>query len=279
MTHHHVRQLWGQFLLAAEAGGLRASDVSLMRRRNFLMSRTPPRHTGPVRTDGQAPFAPPWWDRPLPDPLPTVEYQPLSWWYKIRFQEPQEKSEGGIWLPGGGREVWTDGEVIAAGPGKPLYDGHRTVMLAEVGDRVLFMKNDVTQVDLARREGLVRDHDLVALQYGNYDFIQPCNEWCLIEQDAASELAGSMIRHAEEWAPKPCSGILKRVGIGVPRKSGFLQHIRRPIRHEWGFRQEVDNIIGKRVYWGRKNEALAVGRERLEFLLIRAGDLEAYSEV
>jgi chaperonin GroES len=56
----------------------------------------------------------------------------------IRRQAEEEKTAGGIVLPGTAKEKPNQGEVVAVGEGKPLDNGETRPLAVKVGDRVVF---------------------------------------------------------------------------------------------------------------------------------------------
>ena len=66
----------------------------------------------------------------------------------LKPDEPEEKTESGIYLPENAQEKPMTGEVLAVGPGKLQDDGNRAPMSVKVGDRVLYGKFAGTEVEL-----------------------------------------------------------------------------------------------------------------------------------
>ena len=57
----------------------------------------------------------------------------------IKMLEAEEKSKGGIFLPGQTKEEPQIAEVVAVGPGE-MQDGKNVPMQVKVGDKILFPK-------------------------------------------------------------------------------------------------------------------------------------------
>ena len=228
----------------------------------------------PAKPPSRSPLSPPL----APERRQASDYRPLGQMYRVQVTETDEKSPGGIWLPDNYQSPWNEGLVLAAGPGRqvPASPSERSVMWADVGDKVLFLKHGLRHV--RDREGLVKDEDVVAvvrLSRGESE-PEPLNDWCMVEQDPDVEMAGALIVHAEEWRPKPMSGTLVDFGPGEVRAKGPLAGTRRSCGAIWGLGDDgADDVKGKRCYWDSRCEVLAVGRSHLEFLLIKAGDLYA----
>ena len=56
----------------------------------------------------------------------------------VRRSEEEEKTAGGILLPGAAKEKPNQGEVVAVGEGKVLDSGDVRPLTVKVGDRVVF---------------------------------------------------------------------------------------------------------------------------------------------
>jgi chaperonin GroES len=81
----------------------------------------------------------------------------------IEPEKPQERSEGGIFLPEQSREKQQQGKVLAVGPGA-LDSGVRVPPDVSVGDTVLFSKYSGTDLEVDDRKLLlVHDHDVIAV--------------------------------------------------------------------------------------------------------------------
>jgi len=202
---------------------------------------------------------------------------PLGTQYLIELTEPAKQSEGGIWLPDNWVANWTDGLVLAAGPGLAV-DDWRTKMWARVGDRVLFQRHDYRPWSEGYRLGMVKQESLIAVMRGpDHETLRPLNDWVLIEQFPDVETAGVIVL-AEEYRPKPMRGRVIAWGPGKVRTTGD--------RELYGQIRSVsdvmnvpgDRIKGMTVYWPPTCEALAIGRSHLEYLLIAAGDLFGYDD-
>lgn len=244
-------------------------------RRSFDMGRGRSRPLPPPR-----PCPPTNYD-PGPE-RPVLPFTPRGQLYRVRLTPQAEKSPGGIWYPDNWTDNWTEGEVLAVGPGRFASDtGHRSVMWADPGDRVLFQKHAFREVTRGAKDGVVEDEDLVAVirRSQGYTDPEPLNDWVMIEQDPEIERASSVIVFAEEDRPRPMSGILEAFGAGQMRQSGPLVGTRRSCAAIWGVSEDrADSLLGTRVYWGPHCEVLAIGRSSLEFLMIQADDILAWDE-
>src|SRR5258706_7595674 len=121
-----------------------------MRKTSFLMPGLKPARNAPA--EGRPDL---WLGKPLPEreQRDLTEYQPLADWYRVELLPKVEQSAGGVWLPDTVRMNWTDAHIVAAGPGKALPGGGRSVMWAGAGDRVLFMKHALKNLQPGTRQG------------------------------------------------------------------------------------------------------------------------------
>jgi chaperonin GroES len=69
-----------------------------------------------------------------------MKIRPLHDRIVVRRKEEETKSAGGIVLPGSAQEKPSQGEVVAAGPGRILNGGEVLPLDVKVGDTVVFGK-------------------------------------------------------------------------------------------------------------------------------------------
>ncbi len=82
----------------------------------------------------------------------------------IRRVEEETTSAGGIVLPGSATEKPSQGEIIAAGPGKALESGETRAMSVKIGDIVYFGKFSGSEVKVDEETLLVmREDDIIAV--------------------------------------------------------------------------------------------------------------------
>ena len=67
-----------------------------------------------------------------------MNIRPLHDRVVVRRKEEEEKTAGGIVLPGNAKEKPSQGEVIAVGNGRILDNGETRVLAVKVGDTVVF---------------------------------------------------------------------------------------------------------------------------------------------
>lgn len=67
-----------------------------------------------------------------------MKIRPLHDRVVVRRKEEEEKTAGGIVLPGNAKEKPSQGEVIAVGNGRVLDNGETRALAVSVGDTVVF---------------------------------------------------------------------------------------------------------------------------------------------
>ena len=67
-----------------------------------------------------------------------MKIRPLHDRVVVRRLEEETKTAGGIVLPDSAAEKPSQGEILAAGPGKPLDDGSVRALDVKVGDKIVF---------------------------------------------------------------------------------------------------------------------------------------------
>ena len=67
-----------------------------------------------------------------------MKFKPLHDRVLIKVLDSDEKTAGGIMLPGAAAEKPNQGEIVAVGTGKPLDNGETRAMSVSVGDKVVF---------------------------------------------------------------------------------------------------------------------------------------------
>lgn len=67
-----------------------------------------------------------------------MQIRPLHDRVVVRRKEEEEKTAGGIVLPGNAKEKPSQGEVIAVGNGRILDNGETRALAVKVGDKVVF---------------------------------------------------------------------------------------------------------------------------------------------
>ena len=89
--------------------------------------------------------------------------KPLADRVVVKTIESEEKTTGGIVLPGKAQEKPQIAEVVAVGPGGTV-DGKEVVMTVKVGDRVITSKYSGTDVKCDGEEySIVKQSDILAI--------------------------------------------------------------------------------------------------------------------
>lgn len=89
--------------------------------------------------------------------------RPLGSRVLLKSIEAEEKTKGGIVLPGTAKEKPVIAEVISCGPGE-VIDGKKEEIGVKVGDKVLYSKYAGTEVKIDNEEYLiVKNSDILAV--------------------------------------------------------------------------------------------------------------------
>lgn len=92
-----------------------------------------------------------------------MKIRPLSDRVVLKSLEQEEKTAGGIVLPGSAKEKPQLAEVVAVGPGG-VVDGKEIVMQVSVGNKVIYSKYAGTEVKIDGEEYIiVRQNDILAV--------------------------------------------------------------------------------------------------------------------
>ncbi len=93
-----------------------------------------------------------------------MKLRPLHDRVIIKREEEEQKTAGGIVLPGTATEKPSRGEVVAVGTGKVLSNGEVKTLDVKVGDKVLFGKFSGSEVEVNGEELLVmREDEIMAV--------------------------------------------------------------------------------------------------------------------
>ena len=84
-----------------------------------------------------------------------MKFTPLHDKVLVKRTEEEEKSAGGIVLPGSATEKPSPGEVIAVGPGKKSENGDVSPVGVEVGDTVIFGQYGGNEIKIDGEEYLI----------------------------------------------------------------------------------------------------------------------------
>ena len=93
-----------------------------------------------------------------------MKIRPLHDRVIVRREEEEQKTAGGILLPGSAQEKPNRGEVVAVGPGAKNEDGKLSPMDVKVGDIVLFGKWSGTEVKIDNKEySIMKESDIMGI--------------------------------------------------------------------------------------------------------------------
>ena len=84
-----------------------------------------------------------------------MKFTPLHDKVLVKRTEEEEKSAGGIVLPGSATEKPSQGEVVAVGPGKKSENGDVTPVGVAVGDTVIFGQYGGNEIKIDGEEYLI----------------------------------------------------------------------------------------------------------------------------
>lgn len=130
-------------------------------------------------------------------------------------------------LPDQSKERPTEGEVVAAGPGKlHPHTGVRITNPVTAGDSVLFGKFDGHNMNYNDEAvTMIRDDDIllhykgVRMTLGN---VQPCRDYILVElmEQKAETASGIVVAGSVMAGYEPCEGKVVKVGEGRMTSTG-----------------------------------------------------------
>lgn len=82
----------------------------------------------------------------------------------IQLVEAETQTKAGIFIPDVAVEKPSQGDVVAAGPGRTTQDGVLIPSEVKVGDRVLFGKHAATPIKIESKEyHILREDDVMAI--------------------------------------------------------------------------------------------------------------------
>ena len=93
-----------------------------------------------------------------------MKFRPLHDRVVVKRVEAEQKTAGGIIIPGTAQEKPQEGEVIAVGPGARDESGKLVSLDVKVGDRVLFGKWSGTEVKIDGQDLLImKESDIMGI--------------------------------------------------------------------------------------------------------------------
>ena len=93
-----------------------------------------------------------------------TKFRPLHDRVGVKSIDSEEKTKGGIIIPGTAQEKPQEGEVISVGPGARGEDGKLVPLDVKKGDRVLFGKWSGTEVKIDGQDLLImKESDIMGV--------------------------------------------------------------------------------------------------------------------
>ncbi len=93
-----------------------------------------------------------------------MSVKPLEDRVLIKPNDPETKTESGIYLPETAKEKPMQGTIVAVGPGKMLDSGERVTPTVKKGDVVVFGKYAGTEIEIKNvKHMIMRESDLLGL--------------------------------------------------------------------------------------------------------------------
>eukprot|EP00970_Alexandrium_tamarense_P007143 scaffold1250_cov190-Alexandrium_tamarense.AAC.5 len=152
---------------------------------------------------------------------------PLGNFVLVKTKDTLDATDGGILLPDQSKERPTEGEVVAAGPGKlHPHTGVRITCPITAGDSVLFGKFDGHDMNYNEEAvTMIRDDDILLYYRGvrmTLENVIPCRDYVLVELTKAKTETSSGIVVAESVMKdyQPCEGKVVKVGEGRMTSTG-----------------------------------------------------------
>jgi chaperonin GroES len=199
-----------------------------------------------------------------------MNLRPLNSNVHVRFLKEAEQTAGGIYLPDSLRDNWQTGEVLAVGPGYALPESDlRSVGYVGEGDVVLFYQHGLQLLAQGADEAIVAEEKLIAVEH--FGSLVPLNDWVRLDVIAREESTIGQIIIPEEFRQRANLGRILSHGPGYLRLTGPYYGSRKSVPGIMGLRS--DQVVGSLVYWSDAAECLEAGREGVEAVFVRAGDL------
>ena len=152
---------------------------------------------------------------------------PLGNFVLVRTKDTLDATDGGILLPDQSKERATEGEVVAAGPGKlHPHTGVRITNPVTAGDSVLFGKFDGHDMNYNDEPvAMIRDDDILLHYKGvrmTLENVKPCRDYVLVEltEQKAETASGIVVAESVMRDYEPCEGKVVKVGEGRMTSTG-----------------------------------------------------------
>eukprot|EP00984_Skeletonema_dohrnii_P005830 scaffold2059_cov129-Skeletonema_dohrnii-CCMP3373.AAC.4 len=152
---------------------------------------------------------------------------PLGNFVLVRTKDTLDATDGGILLPDQAKDRPTEGEVVAAGPGKlHPHTGVRITNPVTTGDSVLFGKFDGHDMNYNEEPvTMIRDDDVLLYYKGvrmTLANVIPCRDYVLvaIEKQKTETSSGIVVAETVMRDYNPCEGKVAKVGEGRMTSTG-----------------------------------------------------------
>eukprot|EP00577_Skeletonema_sp_RCC1716_P018433 CAMPEP_0113415120 /NCGR_PEP_ID=MMETSP0013_2-20120614/24391_1 /TAXON_ID=2843 ORGANISM="Skeletonema costatum, Strain 1716" /NCGR_SAMPLE_ID=MMETSP0013_2 /ASSEMBLY_ACC=CAM_ASM_000158 /LENGTH=260 /DNA_ID=CAMNT_0000302043 /DNA_START=129 /DNA_END=911 /DNA_ORIENTATION=+ /assembly_acc=CAM_ASM_000158 len=152
---------------------------------------------------------------------------PLGNFVLVRTKDTLDATDGGILLPDQAKDRPTEGEVVAAGPGKlHPHTGVRITNPVTTGDSVLFGKFDGHDMNYNEEPvTMIRDDDVLLYYKGvrmTLANVIPCRDYVLvaIEKQKTETSSGIVVAETVMKDYNPCEGKVAKVGEGRMTSTG-----------------------------------------------------------
>jgi chaperonin GroES len=152
---------------------------------------------------------------------------PLGNFVLVRTKDSLDATEGGILLPDQSKERPTEGEVVAAGPGKlHPHTGVRITCPVTTGMSVLFGKFDGHDMNYNdEKVTMIRDDDILLYYKGvrmTMENVIPCRDYVLVEltKSKTETSSGIVVAESVMQGYQPCEGKVVKVGEGRMTSTG-----------------------------------------------------------
>jgi chaperonin GroES len=158
------------------------------------------------------------------------EVKPLNNFVLVKVAEAQEKTDGGILLTGKAKIVKTQGQVVAAGPGRTHPDSGITISVpVSAGEGVVYGKYDGTEIEYnGAKHTLIRDDDVLIKFSGGdeltLDNVEVIRDNVLVRVDTSEKTTegGILIAKTSSADKRPSTGEVIKVGPGRTASDGEL---------------------------------------------------------
>jgi len=152
---------------------------------------------------------------------------PLGNFVLVRTKDTLDATDGGILLPDQAKDRPTEGEVVAAGPGKlHPHTGVRITNPVTIGDSVLFGKFDGHDMNYNEEPvTMIRDDDILLYYKGvrmTLANVIPCRDYVLValEKQKTETSSGIVVAETVMRDYQPCEGKVAKVGEGRMTSTG-----------------------------------------------------------